>query len=53
MADIINVVNTILSNGSTEYKNRVPIATRSNIADVANPLLTYTTIQNEFFNLVG
>lgn len=48
MADIINVVNTILSNGSTEYKNRVPIATRSNIADVANPLLTYTTIQNEF-----
>ena len=46
--DITNVVNAILDNGSTEYQNRVPVATRDNIADVANPLLTYSTIQNEF-----
>ena len=48
MADITNIVNAILDNGSTEYANRVPVATRDNIADVANPILTYSTIQNEF-----
>lgn len=48
MADITNIVNAILDNGSTEYANRVPVATRDNIADVANPILTYSSIQNEF-----
>lgn len=47
-ADITNIVNTILDNGSTEYVNRVPVATRENIADVANPILTYSTVANEF-----
>ena len=50
MADIVNVVNTILSNGSTEYQNRVPLATRTNIADIANPIMEYTTVRNEFLN---
>ena len=48
MADITNIVNAILDNGSTEYVNRVPVATRDNIADVANPILTYSNVQNEF-----
>lgn len=48
MADITNIVNAILDNGSTEYVNRVPVATRTNIADVANPILSYSSIQNEF-----
>ena len=48
MADITNIVNAILDNGSTEYVNRVPVATRDNIAEVANPILTYSNVQNEF-----
>jgi hypothetical protein len=48
MADITNIVNTILANGSTEYQSRVPLATKTNIAEVANPILTYSGVQNEF-----
>jgi len=50
MADIVKLVNTILANGSTEYKSRVPVATRTNIATVANPILEYQSTQNEFLN---
>lgn len=50
MPDIIKIVNTILANGSTEYKSRVPVATQNNIAAVANPILEYNSIQNEFLN---
>lgn len=50
MADITNVVNTILANGSTEYTTRVPLATRTNIDAVANPILTYQSVQNEFLS---
>lgn len=46
--DIVNIVNTILANGTTEYQSRVPLATRTNIAAVANPILEYQSTQNEF-----
>lgn len=52
MADIVNIVNTILANGSTEYQTRVPEATRDNIAAVANPILEYASIQNEFLSAI-
>lgn len=48
--NLIELMNTILANGSTEYQNFVPTATRNNITDVANPILTYQTVQNEFLN---
>ncbi len=50
MADILNIVNTILANGSTEYQSRVPLATQGNILEVGNPILTYTSTQNEFLS---
>jgi hypothetical protein len=50
MADMVSVMNTILANGSTEYANYVPQATRDNITAVADPILTYQTVANEFLN---
>lgn len=48
MANMINVVNAILAQGSQEYKARVPVATQDNISAVANPILTQASIRNEF-----
>jgi hypothetical protein len=48
MADMITLMNTILDNGSEDYVNRVPQATRDNIAAVADPILTFQSVQNEF-----
>jgi len=51
---IVNIVNRIRADGSQEYVERVPLATRQNIAAVANPILTYSTVQNEFLtNFIG
>lgn len=47
---IIDVVNAIRVNGTAEYQNYIPLATRTNIATVANPILTYSNVQNEFLN---
>lgn len=52
MPDIVSVVNTILGNGTSEYIARVPVATRNNIAAVANPILTYASTQNEFLTAI-
>lgn len=48
MADMVALMNTILDNASTEYQTRVPTATRTNIADVGDPIITYQSTQNEF-----
>lgn len=50
MADGVTLLNTILANGSVEYVARVPLATRTNIADVGAPILEYNHLQNEFLN---
>ena len=50
MANMINVLNTIHANASTEYQTRVPTATRENIADVGSAIMSYKPTQNEFLN---
>lgn len=52
MADMISILNTIRANASKEYQDRVPVATRENITEVANPILTYSVTMNEFLNLM-
>lgn len=48
--NVINIMNTIRENASQEYQDRIPVATRTNIAEVGNPILTYQIMQNEFLN---
>lgn len=48
MAQSIGVLNNIRANASEEYQNRIPEATRENIAAIGNALQTYTVLQNEF-----
>ena len=50
MADLQNLLNTIRLNASNEYQSRVPQATRTNITDVGNPIISYSACQNEFLN---
>ncbi len=50
MADLTNVLNTIWANASEEYKERVPQATKTNIAEVGNPIIEYSSIGNEFLS---
>lgn len=50
MANMINVLNTILANGSTEYQARVPEATQNNLSDVGSAIMSYKPTQNEFLN---
>ena len=50
MADLQNLLNTIRLNASNEYQSRVPEATRTNITDVGNPIISYSACQNEFLN---
>ena len=44
----ISVLNNIRANASEDYQNRIPEATRTNIAAIGNALQTYTILQNEF-----
>lgn len=50
MPDIINIMNTIRANATPSYQERIPEATRDNIAAVANPLFTYSVTMNEFLH---
>jgi len=50
MADNITVLNTIWENASDQYTTRIPLATRTNITDVSNAILTYTPAMNEFLD---
>lgn len=50
MADMIGILNTIRANASTEYQDRIPVAERTNIAAVGDPILTYQIMQNEFLS---
>lgn len=49
-ATIVNIMNTIRDNAGTSYQDHVPVATVTNIQDVANPILAYSPTQNEFLN---
>lgn len=50
MADNITVLNTVWENASTGYQDRVPQATRDNIAQVGNAILNYQADTNEFLS---
>lgn len=50
MANMVNVLNTILSNASADYQTRVPAATRDNITDVGAAVLSSAETRNEFLS---
>lgn len=48
----VNVLNTIRDAASDNYRAMVPVATETNLADVGNPILTYSSVKNEFLDLL-
>ena len=50
MANMVNVLNAILSNASAEYQARVPSATQTNITEVGSAIMGYKATENEFLN---
>ena len=46
--DVITILNTIKANSSALYQDRVPSATRSNIAEIGTSVLAYESLTNEF-----
>lgn len=44
----VDILNSIRLGGSQDYQNRIPEATRQNIATIGNALQTYTELFNEF-----
>lgn len=46
----VDILNYIRANASSEYKNRIPIATQNNIRDIGNALQDYTPSRNEFID---
>lgn len=50
MANMQNVLNTILSNASADYQSRVPQATQDNITQVGQAIMSYQPTENEFLN---
>jgi hypothetical protein len=49
MADMVSIVNTIIQNGSTELSSVIPTATVDNIRAIADPIINYELVANEFF----
>ena len=50
MANLVNILNTIRANATTEYQDLVPEATQTNISTVGNPILSYTHVANQFLS---
>lgn len=50
MPNMVNVLNTILSNASEQYQNRVPQATQGNITEVGSAIMSYRALENEFLS---
>lgn len=57
MAYSIEVLNNIRANAGTEYQNRIPVATQTNISTIGQAFQTYDLLFNEFceslFNRIG
>ena len=47
---LIEAMNLVREQASAEYQTRVPVATATNINDVAFPILEYAVLKNEFVN---
>ena len=52
MATMLQTLNTIRAQASTDYQARVPVATRTNLATIGNVILSYTPIANEFLDVM-
>lgn len=50
MANMVNVLNTILAQGSADYKARVPQATQTNLTEVGSAVMSYQATENEFLS---
>jgi len=50
MATNITIMNTVWNNASTNYQDRIPLATRDNVTAVGNAILTYDVAKNEFLD---
>ena len=50
MADSLDILNAIRSVAGTDYQERIPEATRTNIAQVGNTIINYTPSANTFFS---
>lgn len=50
MANMVNVLNTILSNASAQYQARVPQATQDNITEVGSSIMAMQMTENEFLS---
>lgn len=48
----VSMLNAIRDIASDNYKNLVPLATTANLQDVGNPILSYSSVQNEFIQLL-
>ena len=49
-ANSIDILNVIRANASSVYQERIPEATRDNIRDIGNAMMTYQSTQNEFLS---
>lgn len=52
MATYLEIINTIRSNASTFFQQRVPEATASNLEQVGNAITSLDTLSNEFCSLL-
>lgn len=50
MANMVNVLNAILSGASADYRARVPEATQTNITEVGASIMNYQATENEFLS---
>ena len=50
MANMVTILNTILANGSAMYQERVPVATKNNIAEIGSAIMAYQPTENEFLS---
>lgn len=50
MANMVNVMNTILAQASADYRARVPVATQNNITALGNAIMSYQATENEFLS---
>ena len=50
MANMVNILNTILANASADYQSRVPTATKNNISEVGSAVMSYRATENEFLS---
>lgn len=49
----LDLLNGIRASASTAYADLIPLATRDNITNIGNSLLTYSTAKEYFFNTIA